>query len=131
MNDPKQVVKGLMKKAEKNNSITSLLEISQQIAGWLVYISELEGLAFQGYNEAVYARKNFEATYVQKSEDSVSKAKEMAIVESSELREAEAAMESEYRQWQIFRVTARDYHEALRQKISYLKSEFQNQKSIT
>ncbi len=53
----------------------------------------------------------------------------MAIVESSELREAEAAMESEYRQWQIFRVTARDYHEALRQKISYLKSEFQNQKS--
>ena len=82
-------------------------------------------------NEAVYARKNFEATYVQRSEDSVSKAKEMAIVESSELREAEAAMESEYRQWQIFRVTARDYHEALRQKISYLKSEFQNQKSIT
>ena len=53
MNEPKQVVKGLMKKAEKNNSITSLLEISQQIAGWLVYISELEGLAFQGYNEAV------------------------------------------------------------------------------
>jgi len=128
MNDPKQVIKGLMKKAEKNNSINSLLDISQQIAGWMVYVSELEGIAFQGYQEAEYARKNFEALYIQKSDESATKAKELAIIEASELREVETSMEVEYKQWQIFRVTVREYLESLRQKISYLKLENQTQK---
>ena len=131
VNDPKKVIQSLMKRAEKNNDIADLLEISQQIAGWMVFVSTLETEAFKGYQDANFARKNFEAYYIKESTESATKAASLAVVEAEDLRRSEVEFESEHKKWQVFRIAVSEYLESLRQRISYLKQEHQTQKQTT
>lgn len=131
MKQPKKVIQSLMKQAEHNDNINELLQISQQIAGWMVYVSTLETDAFKLYQQANYSRKMFEAKFVRDSSESVAKASSLAIIESEELRSFEVDHESEHKQWQVFRIAVSEYLESLRQRISYLKQEAQTQRQTT
>lgn len=124
-------IKKLITQASKTDSIHELIEISQRIAGGLVYLSTLETDAYRNYLECEYARKSFEAKYVKDSQESAAKAVKMAEVEASELREAEYQMEAEYKALQIFRMTATEYLQSIRQRISWAKHEYESQKETT
>ena len=119
----KDNIKKLITQAAKTQSINELIDINQRIAGGLVYLAELETSAYRGYLEAEYARKSFEARFVKDSQESAAKAVKLAEVEASVLRECEYQMEAEYKELQIFRMTAIEYIQSIRQKISWAKHE--------
>ena len=110
--------------------IDELLGNASTIAGYMVYLQAEEAKAHRAYLMAYNSRKVAEAEYHRKNVTKglkIGEASNLAIEQTRGYRNAEADYEAEWKDCQTFRIVVLEYLDTLRQRISWLKKEFDNQ----
>lgn len=118
-------IKDLIKQANQAQDINTLIDLNMRISGLLLYLCEEETEACKTYLEAYNARKYFESEYVIKSALGVTKAENMAAVESRTLKQEETTAEIIYNRIKSFRFQANEFSGVLTQKIANLRREIE------
>ena len=122
-------IKKLITESNQSTSINALLENSSKIAGYLMYLSEIENKAYRDYLDAYNHRKVEFARYIAGKEGAVNKLENEALIKTKELKEMEIGFDALYNKLKGVRQTTSQFLDVLRQKISYMKTEKEHTKS--
>lgn len=121
-------IRTLIQQAQEGDVIDDLLDIQLRIAGNLVFVQQGEAAAHSAFVVAVNHRKVKEAELVRKNRErgmGVGESQELAKEQAAPQRRAEAAHEAEYKDFQTFRIVVSEFLDGLRQKLSFMKQEWQ------
>lgn len=117
-------IQDLIKDSTTDDMLTRL-NIQEQISGYLIFLQEEEYRYLQEYKVAYSNRRIGEAEFIDNSEESITRAKEIAPFRMKDLRDKEVQMEVAFEKLRGFRLAVKTHLESMKQKTSYLRYELE------